>query len=751
MRSGGAFRTNHTRSARLGALFEQALDLPVQEREPFVSHACEGDAALRDELISLLEAHLAAGAYFDDLSRRAVAPALSAVARQPDDAEAMRAVEKLRERLADTYRFEQELGGGGMSRIFVAEDPRLKRRVVIKVLPPEIIPTDAADRFQREIELAAQLQHPHIVPLLSTDTVDGTSYYTMPFVTGESLRDRLARDGALPLDDALRIWRDLLDALAHAHARGVVHRDIKPGNILLSGRHALVTDFGIALALETAAGGAQSTTRGPAIGTAAYMAPEQAAAKADLDQRVDLYQAGLVMYEMLTGVLPFEAESTHELLLARITREPAPLLRREAPDGLVALVTRCLARARRHRPESAEAVLAELDLATSPPPGKPTFAAVAVAGRPRRTIARYAGATLALVTVVSLAMVRPSPRSTPGGAAGSLPASITASGPRRTPDIAAYEWYRRGMDVALLRTDRGRREGIAHFERAISIDSMYAAAYAGLSRMYLTVWNASAADERRTWARLAEEAAFHAVALDDTEPMAHVALGWVRLATSDYGAAEAALTRALDLSPVVPRGHEGLARVHMMTGRRVEQLAEARLGVEADPFSHSAIRELSLALATNDRCEEALDGLRTLKTLTPPAAVAGVIGGMCYASREMWPEAISELQWAASQGDNSATFAPAFTGYSLARAGRQDEASALLSELLARREQRHGSFAIATVYTGMRDYDEAFAWLDRAVDDGSLNPYIMHPIFADLHRDPRFQRLKERMGVESPR
>src|SRR5262249_21148088 len=150
---------------------------------------------------------------------------------------------------------------------FVAEELRLKRRVVIKLLPPEMVPTFNTERFQREIELAAQLQHPHIVPLLTTDTVDGTLYYTMPFVTGESLRHRLARDGALPLEDALRIWRDTLDALAHAHANGVIHCDIKPGNILLSGRNALVTDFGIALAIETAGADTHTATLGPAIGT----------------------------------------------------------------------------------------------------------------------------------------------------------------------------------------------------------------------------------------------------------------------------------------------------------------------------------------------------------------------------------------------------------------------------------------------------------------------------------------------------
>jgi serine/threonine-protein kinase len=851
------------------------LDLPREQRQRFLADACAGDTSLREELLSLLEAHDAAGDYFDRLSQRVVAPALSGMASRSATHAQSDLMERLQAKLAGTYRLERELAGGGMSRVFVAEDLKLKRRVVVKVLPPEMVPTAGAERFQREIELVAQLQHPHIIPLLTADTADGASYYTMPLIAGESLRDRLSRAGPLPVEDALRIWRDVLDALAHAHASGIVHRDIKPGNILLSGRNALVTDFGIARAIETAAGDARETTPGLAIGTPAYMAPEQAAGGHDVDPRVDIYQAGLVMYELLTGRLPFDTGFTSESLLARVTREPAPLVRPEASSSLIVLVMRCLASVPAERPQSAESLLTELDAASIVP-----STSLKDAGRSRRAwrVTASAAAALALLVVVFTALPRPPQPVNIAAGSAELPAvavlplttvtadpavaaladgmtqeltavlgrsadlrviastsvaalqdrtldvrqigdslhvthvlegSLQTSGsrlrmavrlvdardgstrwsetydrafesvfdvqadiaravarelavrltgdmasrpraPRHTPDIAAYEWYLRGTDLALIRTDSGRRRGIEYFERAIAIDSMYAAAYAGLANMYVYLWNSGPAAERRAWMARAEQAALQAVALDDAHAEALAALGWVRLVSRSYEAAEAAFERAIALNPNVQRGHEGLARVYMMMGRPAEQLAEARLGIQADPFSHSAIRELALALATNGRCEEALDQLRPLKTLSPPATVAGVISGQCYASREMWSEAIAEFQWSAEAGDNSSTFALAFLGYALARAGRHDEAARILVDLLSGREESHGSFGIATVYAGMREYDLAFAWLERAIDDDSVNPYIMHPIFADLHRDPRFARLRERMGVPRP-
>ncbi len=168
----------------------------------------------------------------------------------------------LEQQLGSAYRIERELGGGGMSHVFLAEETTLGRRVVVKVLPPEASSTIDAERFRREIQLAASLQHPHIVTLLNAGAADGLLRYSMPYVDGESLRGRLVRDHELPVDSAVRIWRELLDALSYAHGRGIVHRDIKPENVLMSGRPALATDFGVAKALSMATGGASMTSTG---------------------------------------------------------------------------------------------------------------------------------------------------------------------------------------------------------------------------------------------------------------------------------------------------------------------------------------------------------------------------------------------------------------------------------------------------------------------------------------------------------
>jgi serine/threonine-protein kinase len=199
--------------------------------------------------------------------------------------------------VGDRYRIARELGAGGMATVFLADDIRHHRQVAVKVLRPELASSLGAERFLREIDIAAGLQHPNILPLFDSGGTGDVLFYVMPFVDGESLRDRLARSGALPVDEAVRLLREVADALAYAHRRGVIHRDIKPENILLSGGHALVTDFGIAKAVSDASQSSSLTATGLAMGTPAYMAPEQATADAGLDHRVDLYSFGVMAYE----------------------------------------------------------------------------------------------------------------------------------------------------------------------------------------------------------------------------------------------------------------------------------------------------------------------------------------------------------------------------------------------------------------------------------------------------------------------
>jgi len=260
-----------------------------------------------------------------------------------------------------------------MSRVFVAEETGLGRPVVIKVLPPDLAASLSVDRFRREIHLAASLQHPHIVPLLSAGQAGELLYYTMPLVEGESLRARLRRDGELPVAEAARVLRDVADALSYAHRYGVIHRDIKPDNVLLSESHALVTDFGVAKALDEARESSLTST-GLALGTPAYMAPEQAAADPHTDHRADLYALGVLGYEILTGQPPFTAPTAQAVVAAHMLQTPVPLaeLRPSVPPALAALVMRCLAKRPSDRPQSAAEVLHQLEGATTPVNGVAT-------------------------------------------------------------------------------------------------------------------------------------------------------------------------------------------------------------------------------------------------------------------------------------------------------------------------------------------------------------------------------------------
>ena len=273
--------------------------------------------------------------------------------------------QRLETSLGTSYSVERELGGGGMSRVFLADETRLGRKVVIKLLAPEFAEGLSEERFEREIRLAAGLQEPHIVPVIAAGVAAGLPFYTMPFIEGESLRARLSV-GQVPLREALSILSDVATALDYAHDRGIVHRDIKPENILLSKRSAVVTDFGIAKAIaDSRQRGDNSTLTavGISLGTPPYMAPEQIAADPAIDQRADLYALGVVAYEIFTGSTPFAGRAPTQLVAAIMSEEPEPLSvrRPDLPPALTALVTRLLAKDRAARPASAAEVLRALD------------------------------------------------------------------------------------------------------------------------------------------------------------------------------------------------------------------------------------------------------------------------------------------------------------------------------------------------------------------------------------------------------
>src|SRR5256712_963183 len=319
-------------------------------------------------------------------------------------------LERLRVALSPDYRVERELGGGGMSRVFLAEETELGRRVVIKILPPEMGVGVSIDRFRREIQLAAALQHPHIVPLLHAGHVEEVLYYTMPLIEGESLRAKLAREGALPIADTVRILRDVVDALAYAHRHDVAHRDIKPDSVLIADPPAVVTGFGVAKALGEATGETAPPPVGVTLGTPAYMAPEQAAADPHVDHRCDIYAVGTLAYEMLTGRPPFTGGTPQQLLAAQVSEAPAPLsrYRTTVPAALAETVMRCLEKNPADRWQSADDLLHQLEVMATPSGGtQPVPAAAARAPSGRRTrLAVYAGlAALALAAVSGVVFI----------------------------------------------------------------------------------------------------------------------------------------------------------------------------------------------------------------------------------------------------------------------------------------------------------------------------------------------------------
>ena len=296
--------------------------------------------------------------------------------------------DRLKESLADRYTIVRELGRGGMATVYLATDLRHDRPVALKVLRPEIAQSIGSQRFLREIQVAAQLNHPHILPLFDSGRVSGWTderldeaktaqplnrsaaeflYYAMPYVEGESLRELLAREKQLPVEDALRITREVADALSYAHGRGLIHRDIKPENILLQAEHAVVADFGIARAI-TEAGGTRLTETGLAVGTPAYMSPEQAAGSGDLDGRSDVYALGCVLYEMLAGEPPFTGPTVESLVHQHLAVEPPVVtaIRPTVPAHIATALHRTLAKAPADRFQSAAAFAGAIAPPTAP-------------------------------------------------------------------------------------------------------------------------------------------------------------------------------------------------------------------------------------------------------------------------------------------------------------------------------------------------------------------------------------------------
>ncbi|HVT39292.1 MAG TPA: serine/threonine-protein kinase, partial [Gemmatimonadaceae bacterium] len=327
-------RLSRDRWTTLEPLIDAALELPRDGREVFLDEACDGDSALRAQLDLLLAEH----GHDDTLLDHPAAERFWSLLAQDGPA-------RLPAVLSERYRIEGEIGRGGMATVYLAHDVRHDRKVAVKVLDPEFAAVVGAERFLAEIKTTARLQHPHILPLYDSGSTDGVLFYVMPYVEGGSLRKLMAREHQLPVKDAVRIACEVAGALEAAHREGVIHRDIKPENILLHNGSALVADFGIALAVSTAAA-PRLTASGITVGTPQYMSPEQATGAPSIDSRSDIYSLGAVLFEMLAGEPPFTGATT-AAVIAKIVALSAPslrIVRTAIPKAVDAAVARALAR-----------------------------------------------------------------------------------------------------------------------------------------------------------------------------------------------------------------------------------------------------------------------------------------------------------------------------------------------------------------------------------------------------------------------
>jgi serine/threonine-protein kinase len=690
--------------------------------------------------------------------------------------------------LADRYKIERELGQGGMATVYLARDVKHDRNVAVKVLRPELASVLGAERFLNEIKVTARLQHPHILTLHDSGEVYGPDksssflYYVMPYVEGESLRDRLKREGALPVPEVMETLREMADGLAYAHEQGIVHRDIKPDNVLISGRHALLADLGISKAVSDTTGTQQLTTVGLVLGTPEYMAPEQAAADRDIDHRADIYAFGVVAYELLTGRTPFEGRTAQEVLAAHVIDVPEPVTAYRAglPPRLSRLVMKCLEKKPSSRWQSTQEIVEELEtLVRTGESAEPTEAVVPVSeskrGRRRTKPIAIVVSFLLLVGVwllstivgdgvqarsriavlpfenlsgsedeyfsegvtqdintqiskigdfvviahgsarqaraagqsyqemaeqlgveyvidgsvsradnrvlISAALIDPETdeqlwvddydrelsaahvftirRDVAQQVARALnvalsPAEEADLSSQPTDNLEAYQEYLLGRFFWEKRTIEAFEVAIEHFERAITLDSGYALAYAGLADVYLVRPWFSAEFSNREGLALAESAARRAIALDPNLGNPHATLGLAREWQFEWEEAEREFRRAVGLAPEYATARHWYALLLARLRRPEEALAEIRRSLELDPLSPIINQDVGYVLYLAGDLEGGIRQLERTVDLHPGFSATRLVLAWVLLEDGRFAEGSDELtRWAELTGGDT--------------------------------------------------------------------------------------------------
>ncbi len=634
-------------------------------------------------------------------------------------------LERLKTALADRYAIEREVGSGGMATVYLADDLKHRRKVAVKVLRPELAATLGPERFVREIEIAAQLTHPHILMLIDSGEAEGFVYYVMPFIDGESLRDRLDRGGRLSLEETIRLTDQVASALSYAHDRGVVHRDIKPENILLTGDQAIVADFGIARAVQ-AAGGEKLAGTGIAIGTPTSMSPEQAVGEETVDGRSDVYSLGCVVFEMVGGRPPFEA-STPQALLAKHAIRTAPALRASDP-ALPVFVERAVEKALAKSPEDRFATPDDFAKALT------SGTIVAPVGR-RRWRQRWIFGVAAGIALIAVAMwwlaanaagpvfsrVAVLPLENERGDSaqavfidGMHDELITEMGQvgievigrrsvmRYRDDVTPVRDIARELDVDAVIEGFAFREGDSVGIRLRLVDgtseaSQWSAAFSTEARDVIRLLRqATGAIVREMGLSLSQEAAARLASAPEVNPQAYEAYlngmyHWYRLTAEDLELAERYFERALEIDPGYALAHKGMARVWSArqqfgitppteAGPKVREAAEQALAAD------STIAEVHFALAvlrtwTEWDWEGAEAAFRHAVELNPSYAEARAFYSHLLVFLARDDEAVEQADLAVAMDPLNSLIA-ALSCVALGFAGRYDEALARCDEAI---------------------------------------------------------------------
>jgi tetratricopeptide (TPR) repeat protein len=702
----------------LKGVVADALNLPARSRSARLARDCRHPEQLAEATRLLRACERAAANSILDLPAAQFATSILAEVQAGEDG----VPEELQAALAGRYTIERELGRGGMATVYLARDERHGRPVALKLLRAAFALDDdtepAAGRFQREIEIAAGLSHPHILPLHDSGEAAGWLYYIMPYVPGATLAEHLRRSGRLPLVESLRLLRDVARALAHAHRHGTVHCDIKPANILLTAEgDALVADFGVARALAAVHGSdgkpvAVSGDGAVVFGTPAYMAPEQVAGDAAVDQRADLYAFGVVAYELLTGRPPFADRSRHAQLSAHLHEVPEPVALRQpdVPVPLAGLVDRLLAKRPGDRPGTATEVLELLDRVLASPAALARDEAMA--GAPPQTEAPRAGRWVE----------------------------------RGSDNQEAYELYLKGRHLSGTRQREGLLRALRYFEAAVERDPAYAQAWASMAdaRTFLGIFGHLPPHEALPKARAEAE---HAISLDGQLVEARTTLAHLLFVYDwNWPAAEAAFERVLGLAPIYPTLLTYYASLLHSVGRPEEALAQLAAARGHDPLLPIALLSGRIYVDTH-RPDEAIEVLQEQIELDPRLDLAHQLLAHAYLQKGRSEEAIDSMRRAAGL---SGPRDRAQLAYVHAKTGDPGEARRLLDGLYEDSEALDLlGFHLAMAYGHLGEPDEAFRWLEAAYTQrGSfMNLLAVATGFGPLRSDLRFDELLRRMGL----